>query len=157
MELHLCIERKSDQTISKKTTAKDSVEDKNPSIKHIQTVNECNVCKKQFPTSHAQNQHAQALKHKQFTCPNCQQHFETRNSLRQHMKDTNHRKLIFKKTQQNNIDKKQEKISQFKTREYSNIQNHEHTYVWEITREDQGYERCTKCGKTRLEIEHNIK
>ena len=73
------------------------------------------------------------------------------------MRDTNHRKIIFKKTQQINIDKRQEKISQFKTREYSKIQSHEHIYVWENIREDQGYERCIKCGKTRLEIEHNFK
>ena len=73
------------------------------------------------------------------------------------MRDTNHRKLIFKKNQQINANKKQEKISQNKTMEYSSSQIHEHIYVWENVREDQGYERCIKCGKTRLEIEHNNK
>ncbi|MHA1857794.1 MAG: C2H2-type zinc finger protein [Promethearchaeota archaeon] len=120
-------------------------------------MHECNVCKKKFSTKSALLQHAQALHHKQFDCPFCQKRFTTRNSLRQHMKDTNHRKLIHKQTQQINIDKKQEKISQFKTREYSSTQSCEHKFVWENVREDQGYERCTKCGKTRLEIEHNIK
>ncbi len=155
--MHLWIERKSDQTISKKKISKNSVDDKNPSIKHILTEYECKVCKKIFPTPRALRQHAQALKHKQFACSNCQQSFETRKSLRYHMRNTNHRKPIFKKTQQNNIDKKQEKISQFKTREYSSSQIHEHIFVWENVREDQGFERCIKCGKTRLEIEHNIK
>ena len=73
------------------------------------------------------------------------------------MKDTNLRKLFSKQTQQFNIDKKQEKISQFKTKVYSSTQICEHKFVWENIREDQGYERCIKCGKTRLEIEHNIK
>ena len=73
------------------------------------------------------------------------------------MRATNHRKTISKEIHQINPYKKQEKILHLKTREFSSSQNHEHNLLWEKIRKDQGYERCNKCDKTRLEIEQQIK
>ncbi|MHA1746787.1 MAG: C2H2-type zinc finger protein, partial [Promethearchaeota archaeon] len=124
----------------------------------------CNGCNKQFKTSQALLQHCQALQHvpapsfpaskpKQYSCPQCQKLFGSPNALQNHLLATKHRSQMGKETRQLITQENQEKMSQLKPSVYSPAQCQDHSFVWEIGREDQGFERCTKCGKTRLEIE----